>query len=187
MRTSQALGPWLAVAVAAHLAVGCTAALAEIPQAVQFYGIILAYAAPAAVGLAAAGRLTPGRALAFAALVVVANGLAVTATLAAAPRLDDPIWKIVQTGALGGLVGAALSLFGLIALSGARPSARMLLAAAGGSAILSALGGGLCLAAVADSLPLSKALALPVVLYLPWQVVFSPVVAWLSSPRDGSS
>jgi hypothetical protein len=167
--------------VGSHLAVASAAALANVPQAILFYGVVAAYAAPAALGLAATGRLTPWRATTFAGLVVAANGLAVSTALATAPRYSDSIWMLTRPGALGGLVGGALCLFGLIALGGGRSPREALLRAAGFSAILAALGGGLCVAMFAEGLPLTKAMALPVVLYLPWQIVFSLAVARISS------
>jgi hypothetical protein len=181
MQTSGPIGVWLAAAVGLHLAVASAAAVADVPQAVQFYGVVLAYAAPAALGLAATGRLTPWRATAFAVLVAAANALAVSAAFATAPHYGDSIWMLTRPGAVGGLIGGVLSLFGLVALGGGKPPRPALLRAAGFSAILAAMAGGLCVAMFAEGLPLTKALALPVVLYLPWQIVFSFAVARISS------
>jgi hypothetical protein len=177
---------WLAIAVGLHLALASAASAADLPQTLQFYGLVSLYAAPAALGLVATGRLAPWRAIVWAALVVAANAAAVSLTMQGAPGYGEPAWKIAWSGGLGGLAGAGLSLFGLIALRGVRPLKAPLLWAAAGSAVLAVLGGGLCLALLIGGIDLLHAFALPVVLYLPWQVVFSLLVARISPARAGS-
>lgn len=185
MRTSWPLGVWLAAAVGLHLAANSAIQLAPLPQALQFYGPIVFYAVPAALGLAATDRLAPWKAAVWAVLVVLAHSAAVFVTLKAMPGYSAPIWMLGPAGALGGLVGAAPTLLGLVALGGGRPPRRTLAWAAGGSVMLGVLGGGLCLAFFA-AVDLLHQLALPVVLYLPWQVVFSLLVARISPARAGS-
>lgn len=180
------MSAWLAAAVVAHLAADSAIQLAPLPQTLQFYGPIVVYAVPAALGLAATGRLTPWKAAAWAVLVALAHSAAVFVTFKATPGYNEPIWMLGPAGALGGLVGAAPTLLGLVALGRAKPSRQTLLWAAGGSAVLGMLGGGLCLAFFA-AVDLLHQLALPVVLYLPWQVVFSLLVARISPAPAGSS
>ncbi|THD70354.1 hypothetical protein [Phenylobacterium sp.] len=185
MRTSWPLSAWLAAAVVAHLATDSADQLAPLPQTLQLYGPIVSYAVPAAVGLAASGRLTPWRAAAWAVLVAGAHSAAVFVTFKATPGFNEPLWMLGPAGGLGGLIGAAPALLGLIALGGAKLSRRTLLWAAGGSATLAVLGGVLCLALFMGGVDLLRAFALPVVLYLPWQIVFSLLVARISPARAG--
>jgi hypothetical protein len=184
MRTS--LGAWLAAAVVTHLAADSAIQLAPLPQALQFYGPIVFYAVPAALGLAATGRLTPWRAAAWAVLVGAAHSAAVFVTFKATPGFKEPLWMLGPAGGLGGLIGAAPTLLGLVALGGAKLSPRTLLSVVGASLTLAVLGGCLCLALFVGGVDLLHGFALPVVLYLPWQVVFSLAVARLSSPRESS-
>src|SRR6202012_4301677 len=100
MRTSWPLGAWLAVGVGLHLALACAASAwtPDAPQPLEFYGFVVAYAVPAALGLAAAGRLKARRAAAWGVLVVAANAAAVSLTLGGAPGYGAPVWKIAWSG-----------------------------------------------------------------------------------------
>ena len=57
MRTNWPLGVWLGVAVGLHLLLASAASAADLPQTLQFYGLVALYAARAAFSLAATGRL----------------------------------------------------------------------------------------------------------------------------------
>jgi hypothetical protein len=183
MRTSWPLSVWLAAAVGLHFAADSAIQLAPLPQALQFYGPIVFYAAPAALGLAAARRLTPWRAAAWAVLVTVAHSAAVYATFKATPGFNEPLWMLGPAGGVGGLIGAAPTLLGLVALGGVKLARRTLLWAVGGSVALAVLGGCLCLVLFVGGVDLLHGFALPVVLYLPWQIVFSLLVARISPAR----
>ena len=90
---------------------------------------------------------------------------------------------MMRSGALAGVLGAGLSLFGLIGLRG-RPTLGALASAAASSLILGL--SGLLLVPALDAPQLPKELALPLLLYLPWQIVFSVAVALVGRPsRSG--
>jgi hypothetical protein len=92
----------------------------------------------------------------------------------------------MKSGATAGLLGAGLSLFGLLALRGIRPRPGSLALAASFTAILTA--GGLLLVPALDAPPyMPRELGLPVILYLPWQIVFSLAVALVARPRTEPS
>lgn len=186
MRSDLTLGAWLAGAVVLHLAVASLAPLTRLPDVVQFYGLIVAYAGPAGLGLYLAGSLKPWPAAAFTVLIVAAHALAVVAAIATTPTMGLTAARVMQSGALAGAVGAILSLFGLLGLRGVRPTPRTFMLATAFSAVLALCG--LLLVPALDSPSLPKGLGLPLVLYLPWQIVFSFAVAliarpaWLSRP-----
>jgi hypothetical protein len=180
MRSELTLGAWLAGAVVLHLAVAAFAPLADVPDVVQFYGVVVAYAVPAGLGLCLAGSLKPWQAAAFTALVVAAHALAVVAAIATTPTMGLSAARVMQSGALGGAVGASLCLFGLLGLRGAWPTPRTFMLAVAFSAVLALCG--LLLVPALDSPSLPKGLGLPLVLYLPWQIVFSFAVALIARP-----
>jgi hypothetical protein len=177
MRSDLTLGAWLAGAVVLHLATAACAPRAGLPEMAQFYGVILAYAVPAGLGLRLAGRLKPWRAAGFVALVVSAHAIAVVAAIAMTPAMGLSAGMMMRSGALAGALGAGLSLFGLALLRG-RPTLGVFALAAAFTAILAL--GGLLLVPALDAPALPKELALPLVLYLPWQIAFSVAVALIS-------
>lgn len=182
MRSDLTLGAWLAGAVFLHLAVAALAPLTDLPDVMQFYGVIVAYAVPAGLGLWRAGGLKPWPATGFTALVVAAHALAVVAAIATTPTTGLSAARAMQSGALGGAVGASLCLFGLMGLRGVRPTPRAFVLATASSAVLTLCG--LLLVPALDSPSLPKGLGLPLVLYLPWQVVFSVAVALIARPAN---
>jgi len=183
MRSDLTLGAWLAGAVVAHLVAASWAPGIGLPEIVQFYGVILAYAVPASLGLWLAGWLKPWQAAAFAALVVGAHAVAVVAAISTTPTIGLSAVKMMRSGALAGVLGACLSLFGLIALRG-RPTRQAFALAAGFSPVLALCG--LLLVPALDAPQLPKQVALPLILYLPWQIVFSVAVVLVARPsRSG--
>jgi len=185
MRSDLTLGAWLAGAVVVHLALADLAPFTDLPDVAQFYGLIVAYAVPAGLGLWFAGGLQPWPAAAFTVLVVAAHALAVVAAIATTPTMGLSAARAMQSGALGGAVGASLSLFGLVGLRGVRPTRRTLMVATAFSAVLALCG--LLLVPALDSPSLPKGLGLPLVLYLPWQIVFSLAIALIARPASSLS
>ena len=177
MRSDLTLGAWLAGAVVLHLA---AASLTHLPDVAQFYGVIVAYAVPAGLGLWLSGRLKPWRAAAFTALVVAAHALAVVAAIATTPTMGLSAARVMQSGALAGAIGAGLSLLGLVGLLG-QPTLGAFARAAAFSAVLALCG--LLLVPALDAPALPKELALPLILYLPWQIVFGVAVAFVARPN----
>ncbi len=180
MRSELTLGAWLAAAVVLHLAAACAVTFTDLPDVAQFYGVVVVYAVPAALGLWFAGWLRPWAAAAFAVLVVAAHAVAVVAALATMPTMGLTAAKVMRGGALAGALGASLSLFGLIGLRIAAGTRGALGLAAGFSVVLTLCG--LLLVPALDAPGLPKEVALPLVLYLPWQIVFSVAVAAIARP-----
>jgi len=178
MRSDLTLGAWLAGAVLLHLVAASYAPRLGLPEIGQFYGVILAYAVPASLGLCLAGWLRPWRAAGFCVLVAAAHAVAVVAAISTTPTVGLSAAMMMRSGALAGVLGAALSLFGLIGLRGAAPAPRAFGLAALFSAILAL--GGLLLVPALDAPSFPKELALPLILYLPWQIVFSVAVVLIS-------
>ena len=179
MRSDLTLGAWLAGAVVFHFVAASYAPQIGLPEMGQFYGVILAYAVPASLGLWLAGWLKPWQAAGFAALVVAAHAIAVVAAISTTPTMGLSAIKMMRSGALAGVLGAGLSLFGLIGLRG-RPTLGAFALAAGFSLVLALCG--LLLVPALDAPQLPKELALPLILYLPWQIVFSVAVALIARP-----
>jgi hypothetical protein len=186
MRSDLTLGAWLAGAVVLHLVLACAATVIETSDMVRLYAVVVAYAVPAGVGLCLAKRLRPWPAAAFVALVVAAHAVAAFSALAMTPTMGLTAAKLMKSGATAGLLGAGLSLFGLLGLRGVRPRPGSLALAASVTAILTA--GGLLLVPALDAPPyMPRELGLPVILYLPWQIVFSLAVALVARPRTEPS
>jgi hypothetical protein len=184
MRNDLTLGAWLAAAVVLHFATAACAPRLGLPEMAQFYGVVLAYAVPVALGLRLTGRLKPWRAVGFAALVVAAHAVAVVAAIAMTPTVGLSAAMMMRSGAVAGALGASLSLFGLVGLRGAPTRSAFALAAAFSLVLTLA---GLLLVPALDAPTLPKELALPLVLYLPWQMVFSFAVALIARPAGGTS
>jgi hypothetical protein len=185
MRSELTLGGWLAGAVLLHVAVASLVPRTDLPDLVQFYGVIVVFAVPAGLGLWRAGWLKPWKAAAFALMVVAAHAIAVVAAIATMPTMGLSAAKVMQGGALGGLLGAGLSLFGLAALRGGRLGPVALARAAAFTVALTLCG--LLLVPALDAPALPKELALPLILYLPWQIVFSVAVGLVARPsRSGA-
>ena len=185
MRSELTLGGWLAGAVILHLAAASLVPRIDLPDLVQFYGVIVVYAVPAGLGLWRAGWLKPWEAVVFALLVVAAHAIAVVAAIATMPTVGLTAAKVMQGGALGGLLGAGLSLFGLAALREGWPRPIAFALAAAFTVVLALCG--LLLVPALDAPALPKELALPLILYLPWQIVFSVAVGLVARPsRSGA-
>lgn len=180
MRSDLTLGAWLAAAVVLHLIVASAAPLTDLPDAVQFYGVVAVYAVPAGLGLWLCGWLKPWAAAVFVALVVAAHAIAVVSALATMPTMGLTAAKVMRGGALAGALGASLSLFGLVGLRVAAGTRGALGLAAAFSLVLTLCG--LLLVPALDSPGLPKEIALPLILYLPWQIVFSVAVALIARP-----
>jgi hypothetical protein len=179
MRSDLTLGAWLAGAVVLHLVAASCAPQVGLPEMAQFYGVVVVYAVPAGLGLWRAGWLKPWQAAAFAALVVAAHAVAVVAAITTTPTVGLSAVKMMRSGVLAGVLGAALSLFGLVGLRG-RPTLGVIAGAAASSLFLALCG--LLLVPALDAPQLPKELALPLILYLPWQIVFSVAVASIARP-----
>ena len=184
MRSDLTLGAWLAGAVLLHLVVASAVTFSDLPDLTQFYGVVVVYAIPAGLGLWLAGWLRPWAAAGFVALVVAAHAIAVVAAISILPTMGLTAAKVMRGGALAGALGASLSLFGLIGLRVAAGTRRALGLAAAFSAVLTLCG--LLLVPALDAPALPKEFALPLILYLPWQIVFSLAIALVARPsRSG--
>jgi hypothetical protein len=181
MRSDLTLGAWLAGAVVLHLIVASAAPLTDLPDMVQFYGVVAVYAVPAGLGLWLSGWLKPWAAAVFVALVVAAHAIAVVSALATMPTMGLTAAKVMRAGVLAGALGATLSLFGLVGLRIASGTRHALGLAAAFSLALTVCG--LLLVPALDAPGLPKEIALPLILYLPWQIVFSVAVALVARPR----
>ncbi|MGH6963595.1 MAG: hypothetical protein ACREE0_03845 [Phenylobacterium sp.] len=179
MRSDLTLGVWLAGAVMLHLVAASYAPRLGVGEMGQFYGVILAYAVPAGLGLWLAGWLTPWRAAGFAALVVAAHAVAVVAAISTTPTMGLSAAMMMRSGALAGVLGAGLCLFGLVGLRGGATLGAFANAAAFSLGLAVC---GLLLVPALDAPQLPKELALPLILYLPWQIVFSVAVAVIARP-----
>jgi hypothetical protein len=191
MPTSRSLRLWFVVAVGLHLVLYAITSAAHLPELVEFYGVIVAYAVPAALGLALGLRWPAWKAVVWAAAVIAAHSLAVfvffstKAPFGLSSKGSLGGFNLIDfaaAGAAAGLVGASLSLFALMALMGVRPRLRTLGLAVGASIGLAALGAGLCPLLV-ETLDTLQAFAVAVVLYLPWQIVFSLAVVAIAVTR----
>jgi hypothetical protein len=180
MRSDLTLGAWLAGAVLLHLAVACLATFTDLSDELQIYGVVVVYAIPAGLGLWLTGWLKPWAAAVFVALIVAAHAIAVVAAISTMPTMGLSAAKVMRGGALAGALGASLSLFGLLGLRVAVGTRRSLALAAAFSAVLALCGLLLVPALEAPSIP--KEFALPLILYLPWQIVFSFAVAAIARP-----
>ena len=184
MRSDLTLGAWLAGAVLLHLAAASAVTFTDLPDLAQFYGVVVVYAIPAGLGLWLAGWLKPWAAAAFVALVVAAHAIAVVAAISTMPTMGLTAAKVMRGGVLAGALGSSLSLFGLIGLRVEAGTRRALGLAAAFSAILTL--GGLLLVPALDAPALPKEVALPLILYLPWQIIFCVAVAFVARPsRSG--
>lgn len=180
MRSDLKLGAWLAAAVLLHLAVACAATFTDLPDELQIYGVVVVYAVPAGLGLWLTGWLKPWAAAAFVVLIAAAHAIAVVAAISTMPTMALTAAKVMRGGAFAGALGAGLSLFGLVGLRVAVGTRRALALAAAFSVVLALCGLLLAPALEAPSIP--KEFALPLVLYLPWQIVFSFAVAMVARP-----
>ena len=167
-----------------HLIVASAAPLTDLPDVAQFYGVVVVYAVPAGLGLWLSGWLKPWAAAVFVALVVAAHAIAVVSALATMPTMGLTAAKVMRGGALAGALGASLSLFGLVGLRVAAGTRLALGLAVAFSLTLTLCG--LLLVPALDAPGLPKELALPLILYLPWQIVFSVALGLIARPsRSG--
>jgi len=143
---------------------------------------VIVYALVAGGGLAATGLLGPVQAALFAVLVSCAHAFAVwlAQNFSASDAWHLP--EYMPNGFPGGLAGAAVSLFGLVLI--ARGGRNAIVTAAIFTLVLAIIGGALLPVMLNDDVEHKMGAAQILLLYVPWQLVFSWAVARIAARPD---